>query len=74
MGRISNFHWTRKQAQGGGLKGVPRKERSILFFLGGKQRRNGGVRKRVVLKYGKCCSWKRCVQTRAWEEVVCSST
>jgi hypothetical protein len=45
-----------------------------LFFLGGKQRRNGGVRKRVVLKYGKCCSWKRCVQTRAWEEVVCSST
>jgi hypothetical protein len=32
------------------------------------------VKKKVVLKYGRCCSWKRCVQTRAWKEVVCSST
>ncbi len=52
MGRISNFHWTRKQIQAGVLEGY-RGERSILFFLGESKGENGGVRKRLVLKYGK---------------------
>ncbi len=56
-----------------GLGGVP-KRRGVSCFFWEKQRRNGGVKKKVVLKYGRCCSWKRCVQTRAWKEVVCSST
>ncbi len=47
-----------------GLGGVLRR-RGISCFFGEKQRRNGGVRKILVLNYGRCCSWKRCVQTRA---------
>ncbi len=33
MGRISNFHWIKKQAQGGGTKG----EEEYLVFWGGKK-------------------------------------
>ncbi len=73
VGKISNFHWTRKQAQGGVLEGYQGGKEYLVFFWG-KQRRNGGVRKRIVLKYGRCCSWKRCVQTRTWKEVVCNNT
>jgi hypothetical protein len=47
-----------------GIRRVPRR-RGIFCFFGEKQKRNGGVRKRLILKYGRCCSWKRCVQTRA---------
>ncbi len=47
-----------------GLGGVPRR-RGVSYFLGGKQKKNGGVKRRLVLKYGRCCSWKRCVQTKA---------
>jgi hypothetical protein len=40
----SNFHW--------GLGGVPRR-RGISFFFGENKGENGGVKKRLVFKYGK---------------------
>jgi hypothetical protein len=51
--------------QGSKLKEGYQGGEEYLVFFGGKQKKNGGVRKRLVLKYGRRCSWKRCVQTRA---------
>ncbi len=52
MGRICNFHWTRKQAQGGVLEGYQGEEEYLVFW-GKSKEENGGVRKRLILKYGK---------------------
>ncbi len=49
MGRISNFHWTRKQAQGGVLEGYQGR-RGVSCVLGESKKKNGNVRKRLVLK------------------------
>jgi hypothetical protein len=42
------------------------------MFWGKENEKNECVRNILVFMRGRCCSWKRCVQTRAWKEVVCS--
>jgi hypothetical protein len=56
-----------------GLGGVP-KERGVSCFFRESKGENGGVRKRLIFKYGKVLFMEKGVQTRAWKEVVCSST
>ncbi len=58
MGRIFNFHWTRKQAQGGVLEGY-QGGRGVSCVLGKRKEKNGSVRKRLVLKYGKVLFMKK---------------
>jgi hypothetical protein len=66
MEGISNFHWTRKQAQGGVLEGY-RGGEEYLVFLGGNKGENGGVRKRLVFKYGKVLFMKKMCANKSME-------
>jgi hypothetical protein len=63
---FSNFHWTRKQVQGGVLEGS-KKKRNILCFEGKNKRENGSVRKRLVLKYGKMLFMKKMCANKSME-------
>jgi hypothetical protein len=63
---FSNFHWTRKEAQGGVLESTKEK-RSILCIGGKKKGENGGVRKRLVLKYGKVLFMKKMCENKSME-------
>ncbi len=64
--RISNFHWTRKQAQGGVLEGYQR-GRMYLVFWGKEKEKNGSVKKKLILKYGKVFFMKKMCANKSME-------
>ncbi len=66
MGRISNFHWTRKQVQGGVLEGY-QGGRGLFSVLGKVKEKNGSVRKKLVLKYGKVLFMKKMCVNKSME-------
>ncbi len=55
------------------LGGVPNEGEKYLVFWGKKKEKNGSVRRRLIFMCGKVLfkkKIKKCVQTRAWKEVV----
>ncbi len=66
-GRISNFHWTRKESAMRGLGGVPKRKRKSCVLGGKTKEKNGSVRKRLVLKYGKVLFMKKMCANKSME-------